>query len=216
DLNSMMVQHEEFVTGHNSKRTVDPLALAVVPFGGSNFSSSQQTPYSQPPTPHYSDGFQQEYHQEYHQDVNPEYHHQNPNDPAVISVTDEELLNMHDSLALISQKMQHLTAHRGLFRPDRYGQGRGGHNQQGGRFQSNDFGRGYQSGNRYPSFDQGRNDQGRFRGNRSRDSTFIDYQGGSSYQGGWRAQDQDFYYQGNNRGQGYGPGYQGQRFEGNS
>src|SRR5581483_6835744 len=64
---------------------------------------------------------------------------------------------------------------------------------------------------RYQSFDQGR-----FRDNRSRDNTFIDFQGGSSHQGGWRDQDQGYYYQGNNRGQGYGPGYQGQRFEGNS
>src|SRR5581483_5101741 len=158
---------------HKSRSNVDPLALAVMPFGGPSLSSSQQIPYGQPPVPHFSEGFQRDYNQEYHQEVIPEYHNQNPNDPAVISVTDDELLNMHDSLALISQKMQHLTAQRGLFRPDRYGRGRGGHPQQGGRFQPNDYGRGYQSGNRYQSFDQGRNDPGRFRGNRPRDHTFI-------------------------------------------
>src|SRR5581483_10576847 len=92
DLYSMMVQHEEFITGHKSRRATDPLALAVVPHGGPNFSSSQQPSFGHPPISHHPEDF----HQEFHQDFNPEFH-QNANDPTIISVTDEELYNMHES-----------------------------------------------------------------------------------------------------------------------
>ncbi|KAJ9566827.1 hypothetical protein OSB04_002793 [Centaurea solstitialis] len=119
DLFSMIVQHEEFITGNKPKKSIDPLALATVHHGGSNLSVN---PYPE------------EYYQDYHYDVSQDYYQNsdNSNDPTIITVTDEELHNMNESLALITHKMQRLTANRGFNRSsshggNRFGPGRGGH-----------------------------------------------------------------------------------------
>ncbi|KAJ9546296.1 hypothetical protein OSB04_018839 [Centaurea solstitialis] len=99
DLFSMMVQHEEYITCNKPRKTIDPLALAAVHHGGSNLPVN---PYPE------------ELYQDYHYDVNQDYypHSDNYNDPTIITVTDEELHNMNESLALITHKMQRLTANR--------------------------------------------------------------------------------------------------------
>ncbi|KAJ9557809.1 hypothetical protein OSB04_012423 [Centaurea solstitialis] len=205
DLFSMMVQHEEFITGNKPKKSIDPLALAAVHHGGSNLSVN---PYPE------------EYYQDYHYDVSQDYyqHCDNSNDPTIITVTDEELHNMNESLALITHKMQRLTANRGFnrsssHRGNRFGPGRGGH-------QSFDQGRGhYPQGGRYQSSDRGRGGRGRFGNNFRHDNTFLDYQGSSGnghnhqgyFQGSGYNQHGSSY---NNQGSGYGLNFSGQGYEG--
>ncbi|KAJ9541907.1 hypothetical protein OSB04_028413 [Centaurea solstitialis] len=210
DLFSMMVQHEEFITGGRTKKAVDPLALSVVPFGGPNSAPIQPTPYNNMPHPHHPEDFNHEF--------NPNLGHgmQHPDDPMIITISDEELFNMNESLALISHNVQRLNANRGFTNSrgsgfqggNRMGKGRGGHHSMG-RSQFSEQGRGcYQQGDRYQSYDQGRfrneqvrfrDDQGRFRDNTRRDSTYLDYQGGSNFQGNWRGQNPDYNYRGNSR-----------------
>ncbi|KAJ9566720.1 hypothetical protein OSB04_002686 [Centaurea solstitialis] len=110
DLYSMMVQHEEFITGNKSKRTIDPLALATVPHGGPNFMSVQPASSNFMPMSQHPEDFHQDLNKDFHQ--NYQQSMQNPNDPTIITVTNEELYNMNESLALISHKMQRLTANR--------------------------------------------------------------------------------------------------------
>ncbi|KAJ9561624.1 hypothetical protein OSB04_006784 [Centaurea solstitialis] len=163
-----------------SLRAIDPLALATMPFGGPNSAPIQPTSFNHMPLPQHPEDFNHEFNQNFNQGM------QHPDDPMIITISDEELFNMNESLALISHNVQRLNANRGFTRSqglgfqggNRMGQGRGGH-QSSGRYQFNEQGRGgYQHGERYQSFDQGRNNQGRFRGNHQRDSTYIDYQGG--------------------------------------
>ncbi|KAJ9542233.1 hypothetical protein OSB04_028739 [Centaurea solstitialis] len=188
DLFSMMVQHEENITDGRSKRGIDPLALSAVPFGGPNSSPIQPTSLNNMPLPQHPEDFNHEFNRNFNQGM------QHPDDPMIITISDEELFNMNESLALISHNMQRLNVNRGFTSSrgsgfqggNRMGQGRGGH-QSSGRYQFNEQRRGgYQQGERYPSYDQGRNEQGRFRDNPQGDSTYIDYQGGSNYQGNWR------------------------------
>ncbi|KAJ9547127.1 hypothetical protein OSB04_019670 [Centaurea solstitialis] len=61
DLFSMMVQHEEFITGGRSKRGIDPLALATVPFGGPNSAPTQPTSFNNMPLPHHPEDFNHEF-----------------------------------------------------------------------------------------------------------------------------------------------------------
>ncbi|KAJ9538263.1 LOW QUALITY PROTEIN: hypothetical protein OSB04_030996 [Centaurea solstitialis] len=204
DLFSMMVQHEEFITGNKPKKSIDPLALAAVHHGGSNLSVN---PYPE------------EYYQDYHYDVSQDYyqHSDNSNDPTIITVTDEELHNMNESLALITHKMQRLTANRGFNRSsshggNRFGPGRGGH-------QSFDQGRGhYPQGGRYQSSDRGRGGRGRFGNNFRHDNTFLDYQGssgnGHNYQGNFQGSGYNQHGSYNNQGAGYGQNFSGQGYEG--
>ncbi|KAJ9551774.1 hypothetical protein OSB04_015819 [Centaurea solstitialis] len=205
DLFSMMVQHEEYITGNKPRKAIDPLALAAVHHGGSNLPVN---PY---PEEHYQD---------YHYDVSQDYyqHSDNFNDPTIITVTDEELHNMNESLALISHKMQRLTANRGFNRSsshggNRFGPGRSGH-------QSFDQGRGhYSQGGRYQPSDRGRGGQGRFGNNFRRDNTYLDYQESSgngnnyqrNYQGSGYNQHGSNY---NHQGSGYGQTFSGQGYEG--
>ncbi|KAJ9561146.1 hypothetical protein OSB04_006306 [Centaurea solstitialis] len=220
----MMVQHEEFISGGRSKRPLDHLALAAVPFGGPNSAPIQPTSFNHMPLPQHPEDLNHEFNQNYNQGM------QHPDDPMIITISDEELFNMNESLALISHNMQRLNANQGFTRSQGsgfqsgniMGLGRGIH-QSSGRYQFNEQGRGgYQHGERYQSFDQGRSNQGRFRDNHQRDSTYIDYQGGSNYQGNWRGQNPDYNFRGNSRHrdhdsgfnrQGYESGYGG-RFEG--
>ncbi|KAJ9561683.1 hypothetical protein OSB04_006843 [Centaurea solstitialis] len=205
DLFSMMVQHEEFITGNKPKKSIDPLALAAVHHGGSNLSVN---PYPE------------EYYQDYHYDVSQDYyqHSDNSNDPTIITVTDEELHNMNESLALITHKMQRLAANRGFNRSsshggNRFGPGRGGH-------QSFDQGRGHFSqGGRYQSSDRGRGGRERFGNNFRHDNTFLDYQGssgnGHNYQGNFQGSGYNQHGSSyNNQGSGYGQHFSGQGYEG--
>ncbi|KAJ9561568.1 hypothetical protein OSB04_006728 [Centaurea solstitialis] len=208
DLFSMMVQHEEYITGGRSKKGIDPLALSVVPFGGPNSAPNEPTSFNHMPLPHHPEDFNQEFNPNFNQGM------QYSDDPMIITISDEELFNMNESLALISHNVQRLHANRGFTSSrgsgfqggNRMGQGRGGHHSSG-RFQFSEQGRGgYQQGDRYRSYDQGRNeqgrfrdDQGRFRDNSRRDSTYLDYQGGSNFQGNWRGQNTDYNYRGNSR-----------------
>ncbi|KAJ9536116.1 hypothetical protein OSB04_un000710 [Centaurea solstitialis] len=205
DLFSMMVQHEEFITGNKPRKAVDPLALAAVHHGGSNLPIN---PY---PEEHYQD---------YHYDVSQDYyqHSDNFNDPTIITVTDEELHNMNESLALITHKMQRLTANRGFNRSNshggnRFGPGRSGH-------QSFDQGRGhYSQGGRYQSSDRGRGGRGRFGNNFRRDITYLDYPessgNGNIYQGNYQGSGYNQHGSNyNNQGSGYGQTFSGQGYEG--
>ncbi|KAJ9561272.1 hypothetical protein OSB04_006432 [Centaurea solstitialis] len=193
DLFSMMVQHEEFITGGRTKKAVDPLALSAVPFGGPNPAPVQPMPYNNV-SPQY-------YQEEYNQEFNPNYGTsvQHPDDPVIISISDEELFHVNESLALISHSVQRLNANRGYNRSrgsgfpsgGRMGEGRGGHYQQD-RGQYGNQGRGnYQQGG-IQAYDQGgyrnnqgrfREDQGRYRDQPRRDNTYLDYQGGQDRQG---------------------------------
>ncbi|KAJ9566847.1 hypothetical protein OSB04_002813 [Centaurea solstitialis] len=204
DLFSMMVQHEDFITGGRSKRAVDPLALSAVPFGGPNTAPVQPMPYNSV-SPQY-------YPEEYNQEFNPNYGSsvQHPDEPVIISISDDELFHVNVSLALISHSVQRLNANRGYNRGrgsgfpsgGRMGQGRGGHYQPE-RGQYGNQGRGsYQQGG-MPAYDQGgyrnnqgrfREDQGRYRDQPRRDNTYLDYQGGQGSQGDWRGQVSDINY----------------------
>ncbi|KAJ9567275.1 hypothetical protein OSB04_003241 [Centaurea solstitialis] len=157
DLFSMMVQHEEYITGGRSKKVVDPLALSAVPFGGPNSAPIQPTPYNNTPLPHHPEYFNNEFNPNFNQGM------QHPDDPMIITISDEELFNMNESLALISHNVQRLNANRGFTSSrgsgfqggNRMGQGRGGHHSSG-RFQFSEQGKGgYQQGDRYRSYDQG-------------------------------------------------------------
>ncbi|KAJ9543890.1 hypothetical protein OSB04_023597 [Centaurea solstitialis] len=215
DLYIMMVQHEEFISGGRSKRALDPLALATVPFGGPNSAPIQPTFLNHMPLPQHPEDFNHEFNQNFNQGM------QHPDDPMIITISDEDLFNMNESLALISHNVQRLNANQGFSRSqgsgfqggNRMGPGRGRH-QCSGRYQSNEQGRGgYQHGEMYRSFDQGRNEQGRYRDNHQRDSTFIDYQGRLNYQGSWRGQNPDYNFRGNSRQQGYESGFNMQGYE---
>ncbi|KAJ9544440.1 LOW QUALITY PROTEIN: hypothetical protein OSB04_024147, partial [Centaurea solstitialis] len=204
DLFSMMVQHEEFITGGRTKKAVDPLALSAVPFGGPSSAPIQPMPYN---------NISPQYHpEEYNQEFNPNYgiSVQHPDDPVIISISDEELFHVNESLTLISHSVQRLNANRGYNRSrgsgfpsgGRMGQGRGGHYQPE-RAQYGNSGRGsYQQGG-IQAYDQGgyRNNQGRYREDQSRyrdqprrDITYLDYQGGPGNQGDWRGQVSDINY----------------------
>ncbi|KAJ9542769.1 hypothetical protein OSB04_029275 [Centaurea solstitialis] len=216
DLYSMTVQHEEFISGGRSKRAIDPLALATVPFGGPNPMPIQPTSFNHMPLPQHPEGFNHEFNQNFNQGM------QHPDDPMIITISDEKLFNMNESLALISHNVQRLNTNRGFTRSqslrfqggNRMGPGRGGHQSSGG-YLSNEQGKGgYQHGEQYRSFDQRRNEQGRYRDNHQRDSTFIDYQGGSNYHGSWRGQNPDYNFWRNFRQQGYDSGFNRQGSEG--
>ncbi|KAJ9561167.1 hypothetical protein OSB04_006327 [Centaurea solstitialis] len=108
DLFSMMVQHEEYITDGRSKRGIDPLALAVVPFGGPNSAPIQPTSFNNMPLPQHPEDFNHEFNPNFNQSM------QHPNDPMIITISDEELFNMNESLALISHNVQRLNANRGF------------------------------------------------------------------------------------------------------
>ncbi|KAJ9541607.1 hypothetical protein OSB04_028113 [Centaurea solstitialis] len=244
DLFSMMVQHEEFITGGKFKNAVDPLALAAVPCGGSNsapfqhqlYNNSSPQQFNQSPPQHYPENYNQEFngnygsnYPEFNSNYSPSYQH--PDDPLIISISDDELFHVNESLALISNSVQKLNSKRGYSRPrgsgypsgGRMGQGRGGHYQQE-RVQFGNQGRGgYQQGDRYQNQHPGRyrGDQGQYREARGsyRDNTYLDYQGGPEDQGDWRGQVSHINYRQNQRNytpesgyidrQGYGSGYEG-------
>ncbi|KAJ9544848.1 hypothetical protein OSB04_024555 [Centaurea solstitialis] len=250
DLFSMMVQHEEFITGGKFKNTVDPLALAAVPCAGSNsapfqhqqYNNSSPQQYNHSPPQLYQENYNQEFngnygpnYQEFNSNYGPSYQH--PDDPLIISISDDELFHVNESLALITHSVQKLNSNRGYNRPrgsgypsgGRMGQGRGGHYQQE-RVQFGNQGRGgYQQGDRFPSQHSGRyrGDQGRHREVRGsyRDNTYLDYQGGPVDQGdcrtqsNWRGQVSNINYRQNQRNytpesgyidrQGYSSGYEG-------
>ncbi|KAJ9566539.1 hypothetical protein OSB04_002505 [Centaurea solstitialis] len=244
DLFSMMVQHEEFITGGKFKNTVDPLALAAVPCGGSNsapfqhqqYNNSSPQQYNHSPPQHYQENYNQEFngnygsnYQEFNSNYGPSYQH--PDDPLIISISDDELFHVNESLALISNIVQKLNSKRGYSRPrgsgypsgGRMGQGRGGHYQQE-RVQFGNQGRGgHQQGDRYQNQHprRYRGDQGQYREARGsyRDNTYLDYQGGPGDQGDWRGQVSHINYRQNQRNytpesgyidrQGYGSGYEG-------
>ncbi|KAJ9557983.1 hypothetical protein OSB04_012597 [Centaurea solstitialis] len=182
NLFSMMVQHEEYITGGRSKRGIDPLALAAVPFGGPNSAPIQPSSFNNMPLPQHPEDFNHKFNQNFNQGM------QHPDDPMIITISDEELFNMNESLALISHNVQ--------------------------RYQFNEQGRGgYQQGEGYRSYDQGRNEQGRLRDNPRRDNTYIDYQKGSNYQANWRGQNPDYNFRGNSRKYGHESGYNRQGYE---
>ncbi|KAJ9562186.1 LOW QUALITY PROTEIN: hypothetical protein OSB04_007346 [Centaurea solstitialis] len=204
DLFSMMVQHEDFITGGRSKRAVDPLALSAVPFGGPNTAPVQPMPYNSVSPQYYPEEYSQEFNPNFGSSV------QHPDEPVIISISDDELFHVNESLALISHSVQRLNANRGYNRGrgsgftsgGRMGQGRGGHYQPE-RSQYGNQGRGsYQQGG-MPAYDQGgyrsnqgrfREDQGRYRDQPRRDNTYLDYQGGQGSQGDWRGQVSDINY----------------------
>ncbi|KAJ9551027.1 hypothetical protein OSB04_015072 [Centaurea solstitialis] len=197
DLYSMMVQHEEFITGGRTKKAVDHLALSAVPFGGPSTAPVQPMPYNNVSPQYYPEEYSQEFNLNYGTSV------QHPDEPVIISISDEELFHVNESLALISHSVQRLNANRGYNRSrgsgfpsgGRMGQGRGGHYQQD-RGQYGNQGRGsYQQGG-IQAYDQGgyRNNQGRFRDQPRRDNTYLDYQGGQGSQGEWRGQVSDINY----------------------
>ncbi|KAJ9544887.1 hypothetical protein OSB04_024594 [Centaurea solstitialis] len=204
ELFSMMVQHEDFITGGRSKRAVDPLALSVVPFGGPNTAPVQPMPYNSVSPQYYPEEYSQEFNPNYGSSV------QHPDEPVIISISDDELFHVNESLALISHSVQRLNANRGYNRGrgsgfpsgGRMGQGRGGHYQPE-RGQYGNQGRGnYQQGG-MQVYDQGgyrnnqgrfREDQGRYRDQPRRDNTYLDYQGGQGGQGNWRGQVSDINY----------------------
>ncbi|KAJ9535096.1 hypothetical protein OSB04_un001826 [Centaurea solstitialis] len=156
-----MVQHEEYITGGRTKKVFDPLALSVVPFGGPNSASIQPTPYNNMPLPHHPEDFNHEFNPNFGQGM------QHPDDPMIITISDEELVNMNESLALISHNVQRLNANRGFTSSrgsgfhggNRMGQGRGRHHSVGRSQFSEQRRGGYQQGDRYRSYDQGRNEQ---------------------------------------------------------
>ncbi|KAJ9558522.1 hypothetical protein OSB04_013136 [Centaurea solstitialis] len=224
DLFSMMVQHEEFITGGRTKNVVDPLALSAVPFGGPNSAPIQPTQYNNmPPLYH-----QEDFNQEFNPNFGPGMQH--PHDPMIITISDKELFNMNESLSLISHNVQRLNANRGFNKSrgsgfqegNRMGQGRGGQHQMD-RAQFSNQGRGdYQPGDKFQSYDQRRfrsdqgryrDDQGRFRENSRRDNTYLDYQGGPGSQGNWRGQNPDYNYRGNTRQYAPESGYNRQGYE---
>ncbi|KAJ9556276.1 hypothetical protein OSB04_010890 [Centaurea solstitialis] len=212
DLFSMMVQHEEFITGGKFKNTVDPLALAAVPCAGSNSAPFQHQQYNNSSPQQYNQEFNGNYgpnYQEFNSNYGPSYQH--PDDPLIISISDDELFHVNESLALITHSVQKLNSNRGYSRPrgsgypsgGRMGQGRGGHYQQE-RVQFGNQGRGgYQQGDRFPSQHSGRyrGDQGRHREVRGsyRDNTYLDYQGGPVDQGDCRGQVSNINYRQNQR-----------------
>ncbi|KAJ9552400.1 hypothetical protein OSB04_016445 [Centaurea solstitialis] len=200
DLFSMMVQHEEFITGGRTKKVVDPLALSPVPFGGPNYVPIQPTQYNNVPPQYHQENFNQEFNPNFGPSI------QHPDDPLIITISDEELFNVNESLALISHNVQKLNANRGFNRSwgsgfpggGRMGQGRRRHYQmdraqfsnrergdyhQGDRFQSYDLGRFHNEQGRY------REDQGRFRDNSRRDNTQYTPESGYinrlGYEGGY-------------------------------
>ncbi|KAJ9545300.1 hypothetical protein OSB04_025007 [Centaurea solstitialis] len=156
DLFSMMVQHEEFITGGRTKKAVDPL-VSVVPFGGPNSAPIQPTPYNNMPPPHYPEDFNHEF------NLNFGHGMQHPDDPMIITIPNEELFNMNESLVLISHNVQRLNANRGFTNSrgsgfqggNRMGNGRGGH--EGGYGGINEGGR-YEEGPEY-GYEQRRNDR---------------------------------------------------------
>ncbi|KAJ9560999.1 hypothetical protein OSB04_006159 [Centaurea solstitialis] len=204
DLFSMMVQHEEFITGGRTKKAVDPLALSAVPFGGPSTAPVQPMPYNSVSPQYYPEEYSQEFNPNYGTSV------QHPDEPVIISISDDELFHVNESLALISHSVQRLNANLGYNRGrgsgfpsgGRMGQGRGGRYQPE-RGQYGSQGRGsYQQGG-IQAYDQGgyRNNQGRFREDQGRykdqprrDNTYLDYQGGQGSQGDWRRQVSDINY----------------------
>ncbi|KAJ9561221.1 hypothetical protein OSB04_006381 [Centaurea solstitialis] len=218
DLFSMMVQHEEFITSGRTKKTVDPLALSVVPFGGPNFAPIQPTQYNNMPPPYHQEDFNQEFNQNFGHGM------QHPDDPMIITISDEELFNMSESFTLISHNVQRMNANRGFNRSrgsgfqggNRMGQGRGGHLQMD-RAQFSNQGRGdYQQGDRFQSYDQGRfrNEQGRYRDDQGgSEITPEEITRGSDFQGNWRGQNLDYNYRGNTRQYAPESGYNRQRYE---
>ncbi|KAJ9561873.1 hypothetical protein OSB04_007033 [Centaurea solstitialis] len=106
DLFSMMVQHEEYITGGRSKKGIDPLALVVVPFGGPNSAPIQPSSFNNMPLSQHPEDFNHEFNQNFNQGM------QHPDDPMIITISDEELVNMNESLALISHNVQRLNANR--------------------------------------------------------------------------------------------------------
>ncbi|KAJ9539016.1 hypothetical protein OSB04_031749 [Centaurea solstitialis] len=188
DLFSMMVQHEEFITGGRSKKAVDPLALSAVPFGGPSTAPVQPMPFNNVSPQYYPEEYSQEFNPNYGTSV------QHPDEPVIISISDEELFHVNESLALISHSVQRLTANRGYNRGrgsgfpsgGRMGQGRGGHFQPERGGYRNNKGR-------------FREDQGRYRDQPRRDNTYLDYQGGQGSQGDWRGQVSDINYRSNLR-----------------
>ncbi|KAJ9545008.1 hypothetical protein OSB04_024715 [Centaurea solstitialis] len=204
DLFSMMVQHEDFITGGRSKRAVDPLALSVVPFGGPNPAPVQPMPYNSVSPQYYPEEYSQEFNLNYGTNV------QHPDEPVIISISDDELFHVNESLALISHSLQRLNANRGYNRGrgsgfpsgGRMGQGRGGHYQpERGQYGHQERGS-YQQGG-MQVYDQGgyrnnqgrfREDQGRYRDQPRRENTYLDYQGGQGSQGDWRGQVSDINY----------------------
>ncbi|KAJ9544909.1 hypothetical protein OSB04_024616 [Centaurea solstitialis] len=219
DLFSMMVQHEEFITGGRTKKAVDPLALPAVPFGGPSSAPIQPMPYNNISPQYHQEEYNQEFNSNYGTSV------QHPDEPVIISISDEELFRVNESLALISHSVQRLNANRGYNRSRgsgfpcgrRMGQGRGGHYQPD-RAQYGNQGRGsYRQGEMMQSYDQGsyrnnqgryredhgryredhgryREDQGRYRDQPRRDKTYLDYQGGPGNQEDWRGQVSDINY----------------------
>ncbi|KAJ9544367.1 hypothetical protein OSB04_024074 [Centaurea solstitialis] len=172
DLFSMMVQHEEFITRGRAKKAVDPLALAAVPFGGPNSVPIQPSQFNNIPPQYHQEDFYQEFNPNLGSNV------QHPDDPLIITISDEELFNVNESLALISHNVQKLNANRGFNRSrgsgfpsgGRMGQGRGGHYQLD-RAQYGNQGRGnYNQGERFQGYDQGsfRNYQGRYQEDQGR------------------------------------------------
>ncbi|KAJ9544082.1 hypothetical protein OSB04_023789 [Centaurea solstitialis] len=198
DLYSMMVQHEEFITSGRSKRVVDPLALAAVPLGGPISAPNHPTSFNHMPVSQHPEDFNHVFNQEFHQNFNQGM--QYLDDSIIITISDEELFHMNDSLALISHNMQKLNANRGFTKSqasgfqggNRMGLGRGGYQQSG------------------------RNNQGRSRDNHQRDSSFINYQGGSNYHDNWCGQNLDYNFRGNSRQQAYDSRYSRQGYEGSS
>ncbi|KAJ9544969.1 hypothetical protein OSB04_024676 [Centaurea solstitialis] len=204
DLFSMMVQHEDFITGGRSKRAVDPLALSAMPFGGPNTAPVQPMPYNIVSPQYYPEEYSHEFNPNYGSSV------QHPDEPVIISISDDELFHVNESLALISHSVQRLNANRGYNRGrgsgfpsgGRMAQGRGGHYQPE-RGQYGNQGRGSYLQGGMPAYDQGgyrnnqgrfREDQGRYRDQPRRDNTYLDYQGGQGSQGDWRGQVSDINY----------------------
>ncbi|KAJ9547513.1 hypothetical protein OSB04_020056 [Centaurea solstitialis] len=186
DLYSMMVQHEEFITGGRSKRAVDPLALAAVPLGGPNSAPNHPTSFNQMTVSQHPEDFNHVFNQEFHQNFNQGIQH--PDDPMIITISDEELFHMNESLALIFHNMQKLLPIRDI--PD---------------FKLRDF----KVETEWAREEVVINIQEDF-------NQVTKLEENISKRDNWRCQNPDNNFRGNSRQQGYDSGYSRQGYEGSS
>ncbi|KAJ9545332.1 hypothetical protein OSB04_025039 [Centaurea solstitialis] len=159
DLFSMMVQHEEFITGDKPKKSIDPLALAAVHHGGSNLSVN---PYPE------------DFYQDYHYDMSQDYYQQSDNssDPTIITSSDRGRGDhgrfgnnfRRDNTYLDYQGSSgNGNNYQGNYQGSGYNQQGSGYNQQGSNYNNQDAGYGQNfSGQDYEGRSGAVYDDGRF------------------------------------------------------
>ncbi|KAJ9544875.1 hypothetical protein OSB04_024582 [Centaurea solstitialis] len=150
DLFSMMVQHEEFITGGKFKNAVDPLALAAVPCGGSNsalfqhqqYNNSSPQQYNHSPPQHYQENYNQEFNGNYgsnYQEFNSNYSPSYQGGPG-----DQGDWRGQVSHINYRQNLRNYTPESGYIDRQGYSSGyEGGQDGRHGRFEGGQGGQGY-------------------------------------------------------------------------